>query len=451
MIESLFKEQKAYFKTDQTKPYAFRLEMLKKLKTMIESNSEAIEGALKIDLGKSPFEAYTTEVGFTLHSVNMAIRNLKGWMRKKRVRTPIYQLFTRSYVMPEPKGTVLIIGPYNYPFQLIIEPLIGAMAAGNTAILKPSEFPKATEALVERLINETFDPAYIKVITGDHTVTSKLLDHPYDHIFFTGSTRVGQIVYEKAAKHLTPVTLELGGKSPTIIDETAPLKVAARRIVFGKFINAGQTCIAPDYIYVQETVKDAFIKVLKETINQFYPDDHTFGSIINERHFDRLTSMIDPSKVAYGGQSDRKTLHIPPMVMDHVTRADDVMKEEIFGPILPVMTYQSIDDVISDLKAHEKPLALYLFTKDKAVEKKVFGSLSFGGGAVNDTLMHVSNPYLPFGGVGASGIGTYHGKYSFTTFSHMKGYVKKRLFADPPIAYPPYTKAKEALVRRVMR
>jgi aldehyde dehydrogenase (NAD+) len=451
MIESLLNEQKTYFMTDQTKSYAFRLEMLKKLRTMIMSNGEAIEDALKKDLGKSSFEAYTTEVGFTLHSVNMAIKHLKGWMRKKRVRTPFYQLFTRSYLMPEPKGTVLIIGPYNYPFQLLIEPLIGAIAAGNTAILKPSEFPKATEALLEKLINETFDPAYIKLITGDYTVTSMLLDHPYDHIFFTGSTRVGQIVYEKAAKHLTPVTLELGGKSPTIIDQTASLKIAARRIVFGKFINAGQTCIAPDYIYVHETVKDAFLAILKETIDQFYPKDGSFGTIINERHFDRLTALIEPSKVAYGGQVDRESLHIPPIVLDNVTRADAVMKEEIFGPILPILTFQSIDDVIVNLKAHEKPLALYLFTKDKHVEQKVFGSLSFGGGAINDTLMHVSNPYLPFGGIGASGIGRYHGYYSFSTFSHMKGYVKKRLFADPPIAYPPYTKGKEALIRRVMR
>jgi aldehyde dehydrogenase (NAD+) len=451
MTETLIRSQKEYFMTDATKSRDFRVSQLKKLRTMITDNAQAIEEALAKDLGKTPFEAYTTEVGFTLHSLNMAIRNIRKWMKTKRARTPFYQLFTRSYVMPEPKGTVLIIGPYNYPFQLIIEPLIGAMAAGNTAILKPSEFPKATEALLEKMINGTFDPEYVRVVTGDSQVTSELLDHPFDHIFFTGSTRVGQIVYEKAAKHLTPVTLELGGKSPTIIDKTAPLRTAARRIVFGKFINAGQTCIAPDYIYVHEDVKDRFLEVLKETIEAFYPKEAQFGKIINDRHFDRLVRLIDNDKVAMGGETDRKTRHIPPFILKDVTRDDAVMQEEIFGPILPVMTFKTIDEVIRDLKPREKPLALYLFTKDKSVEKTVLGSLSFGGGAVNDTLMHVSNPHIPFGGTGASGIGAYHGVHSFDTFSHHKAYIKKRLFADPPIAYPPYTKGKEKLVRRVMR
>lgn len=450
-MKQIIENQKHFFLSDQTKSYSFRKENLIKLLQFIQSYEKDILDALKKDLNKSRFEAYTTEVGFCMHSLRKSIKQLKKWMRPKRVNTPLYQLNTSSYIVAEPKGTVLIIGPYNYPFQLVIEPLIGAIAAGNTAIIKPSEFAKETEKILVQLINNHFDSSYIHVLTGDQDVTSKLINFPYDHIFFTGSTRVGQIVYEAASKHLTPVTLELGGKSPTIVDETAHIKVAARRIAFGKFINAGQTCIAPDYIYVHETIHDQFIEELNHVIQVMYAHYDDFGRIINLRHFNRLLSLIDSGKTVKKHVIEADDRLISPTLLTDVTWDDPVMQEEIFGPILPVLTYSNLEDVIKLLKTKEKPLALYLFSSSKNAQQRVWSSLSFGGGAINDTLMHVSNPHLPFGGIGASGIGSYHGKHSFILFSHMKGYIKRGTWLDLPIAYPPYSKKKEKLVRRFLK
>ncbi len=450
-MKELFEKQQRFFATRKTYPYEFRKRQLVKLKTMIVDNEEAIKEALKKDLNKSSFEAYTTEIGFVLYSLRKTMKKLKKWMKTKKVKTPVFHTFTKSYVRQEPKGTVLIIGPYNYPFQLMIDPLIGAIAAGNTAVLKPSEFPSHTEKLIQKLINETFSEEYVHVVTGEKETTQALLEQPFDHVFFTGSPRVGQIVYEAASKNLSPVTLELGGKSPAIIAEDANLDVAARRIAFGKFLNAGQTCIAPDYLYVDERVKDRFLEALKTTIDKFYREEKdAFPRIINDRHFERIKNLIEPSKVIKGNHTNKKERYISPTIMDGVTFKDPIMQEEIFGPVLPVLTFKTLEEARKELETKDQPLALYVFSSDKTTQEYFMHNLSFGGGAINDTITHVANPYLPFGGVGKSGIGTYHGKHSFDTFSHVKSYMKKSTRLDPKLPYPPF-KNKEKLVRKLMR
>lgn len=450
-METIVQSQKTLFLSGKTLSYEFRIRQLQKLKQLIINYQDEILEALFKDLHKSRFEAYSTEVGYVLKSLTHTIKGLKKWMKPKKVKTPYYLSATSSYITYDALGTILIIGPYNYPFQLIIEPLIGAIAAGNTVMIKPSEFATYTEKILVKLVNNHFDKDYLYVTEGDYTVTSKLLDSKFDHIFFTGSSRVGQIVYEKASKHLTPVTLELGGKSPTIVDETANLKIAAERILFGKFLNAGQTCIAPDYIYVHDTIHDEFINILNQVINTRYSDMNYFGRIINERHYKRLIGLIDETKMIQKPTVDAETKLISPTVLIDVTWDDKVMQEEIFGPILPVLKYSNLKDLVSLLKTKDKPLALYLFSNDKKNQAYVFENLTFGGGAINDTIMHVSNPYLPFGGIGMSGIGAYHGFYSFKLFSHTKGYVKKATWFDLPIIYPPYTKFKEKLIRKIFK
>lgn len=450
-METIVQSQKTLFLSGKTLSYEFRIRQLQKLKQLIINYQDEILEALFKDLHKSRFEAYSTEVGYVLKSLTHIIKSLKKWMKPKKVKTPYYLSGTSSYITYDALGTILIIGPYNYPFQLIIEPLIGAIAAGNTVMIKPSEFATYTEKILVKLVNNHFDKDYLYVIEGDYTVTSKLLDSKFDHIFFTGSGRVGQIIYEKASKHLTPVTLELGGKSPTIVDETANLTIAAERILFGKFLNAGQTCIAPDYIYVHDTIHDEFINTLNQVINTRYSDMNSFGRIINDRHFNRLTALIDETKVTQEVVTDAQTKLISPTVLKDVTWDDKVMQEEIFGPILPVLKYSNLKDLVSLLKTKDKPLALYLFSNNKHNQRFVFENVSFGGGAINDTIMHVSNPYLPFGGIGMSGIGAYHGFYSFKLFSHTKGYVKKATWFDLPIIYPPYTKFKEKLIKKILK
>ncbi|PII01587.1 aldehyde dehydrogenase [Acholeplasma laidlawii] len=450
-METIVQSQKTLFLSGKTLSYEFRIRQLQKLKQLIINYQDEILEALFKDLHKSRFEAYSTEVGYVLKSLTHTIKGLKKWMKPNKVKTPYYLSATSSYITYDALGTILIIGPYNYPFQLIIEPLIGAIAAGNTVMIKPSEFATYTEKILVKLVNNHFDKDYLYVIEGDYTVTSKLLDSKFDHIFFTGSSRVGQIVYEKASKHLTPVTLELGGKSPTIVDETANLKIAAERILFGKFLNAGQTCIAPDYIYVHDTIHDEFINILNQVINTRYSDMNYFGRIINERHYKRLIGLIDETKMIQKPTVEAETKLISPTVLIDVTWDDKVMQEEIFGPILPVLKYANLKDLVSLLKTKDKPLALYLFSNDKKNQTYVFENLTFGGGAINDTIMHVSNPYLPFGGIGMSGIGAYHGFYSFKLFSHTKGYVKKATWFDLPIIYPPYTKFKEKLIRKIFK
>ena len=450
-MEKILQQQREYFASDATKPYAFRLQQLKKLKRLLQQHQQAIMDALYADLHKGPFEAYTTEVGFNLRSLGHAIKALKSWMKPIRHRGEIFLPFTKAFVQPEPKGNILLIGPFNYPFQLVLEPLIGAIAAGNTAIIKPSEYTPKTEAILETIINNNFDSKYLYVVKGDAKATTELLTLRFDHIFFTGSTRVGQIVYEAASKHLTPVTLELGGKSPTIIDETANIRVAAERIAFAKFTNAGQTCIAPDYLYVQESVKEPFIKALASVIKLRYSDKESFGRIVNDRHYQRLQLLIDPKKVVIQSKANAKEKYLGPTVMDHVQWEDKVMQEEIFGPILPILSFKNIEDVIQVLKTKEKPLALYLFSENKQTQQRVWQSLSFGNGAINDALMQVATTKLPFGGVGQSGFGSYHGKHSFSTFSHHKSYIKKSTKIDLPIAYPPYDQGKLKIIKKLIK
>ena len=450
-MEKIIESQRVFFQSDATKSYAFRIQQLKKLKALLIEHQTAIMDALYADLHKGAFEAYTTEVGFNLRSISQTIKALKGWMKAKRYPGEIFLPFTKAFVQPEPKGNVLLIGPFNYPFQLVIEPLIGAMAAGNTAIIKPSEFTPQTEAIIEKIINTNFPSSYLYVIKGDAKVTSELLKHRFDHIFFTGSTKVGQIVYGAASKHLTPVTLELGGKSPTIIDETANLKVAAERIAFAKFTNAGQTCIAPDYVYVHASIEKEFLQHFKQVIEKRYANSDTFGRIVSDRHYQRLKALIDPEKVAFAIEKPSEAKFIGPTVMTHVSWTDNVMQEEIFGPILPMMTFTSIDEVIQTLKQKEKPLALYLFSENKVTQKQIWQRLSFGNGAINDALMQVASAHLPFGGVGQSGFGAYHGRHSFETFSHHKSFIIKSTKIDVPIAYPPYDKTKLAIIKKLIK
>jgi len=448
-MKQVLDAQKQLFNDQVTKSYAFRFQQLSKLKEAISKRQNDITQALKKDLGKSSFEAYATEIGYTLKSIQFTQKRLKTWMKTKKVKTPFFQLLTKSYIQPEPKGQVLIIGPFNYPFQLVIEPLIGAIAAGNTVFLKPSEFTPNVSKIIGKIINETFDSSYIHVVQGGVEVAQALLDLSFDHIFFTGSTKVGQIIYEKAAQKLIPVTLELGGKSPTIVDETANIKVTARRIIYGKFLNAGQTCIAPDYIYVQHNVKNTLEKALIDTLKEFYPNYDDFTHIVSDQHVQRLKRLINKKKVLYQGNIiDKK---IDPIIMHDVTWDDDVMKDEIFGPILPILTFEHLDEVVDTLKLKPKPLALYVFSESKANINRIFTELSFGNGAINDTIMQVVNPHLPFGGIGHSGIGNYHGKASFDVFSHLKTYVNHSTKYDPAIAYPPYTKKKETFIKKILK
>lgn len=444
IIEQKFYDSKAFFNTQQTKDISFRKEQLKKLSKAIKSYESDILEALYTDLGKNKVEAYTTEIGITLKSIKNARKELKNWTKTKNVDTPLYLFPTKSYIKKEPYGTVLIIAPFNYPFQLVFEPLIGAIAAGNTAIIKPSELTPNVARVIKRLINETFDANYIEVIEGGIEETQTLIHLPFDYVFFTGSENVGKIVYQAASENLVPVTLEMGGKSPVIVDETANIKVASERICFGKFTNAGQTCVAPDYILVHESVKDDLITALSKTLREFYgqniqqsPD---YGRIVNLKHYHRLTSLLNSAQmnIVFGGHSDEDERYIEPTLLDHVTNDSAIMQEEIFGPILPILTYQSLDEAIAFIHQRPKPLSLYLFSEDENATQRVINELSFGGGAINDTLMHLANPKLPFGGVGASGMGRYHGKYSFDTFTHEKSYIFKSTRLESGVHLPPY-------------
>lgn len=444
IIEQKFYDSKAFFNTQQTKDISFRKDQLKKLSKAIKSYESDILEALYTDLGKNKVEAYATEIGITLKSIKNARKELKNWTKTKNVDTPLYLFPTKSYIKKEPYGTVLIIAPFNYPFQLVFEPLIGAIAAGNTAIIKPSELTPNVARVIKRLINETFDANYIEVIEGGIEETQTLIHLPFDYVFFTGSENVGKIVYQAASENLVPVTLEMGGKSPVIVDETANIKVASERICFGKFTNAGQTCVAPDYILVHESVKDDLITALSKTLREFYgqniqqsPD---YGRIVNLKHYHRLTSLLNSAQmnIVFGGHSDEDERYIEPTLLDHVTNDSAIMQEEIFGPILPILTYQSLDEAIAFIHQRPKPLSLYLFSEDENATQRVINELSFGGGAINDTLMHLANPKLPFGGVGASGMGRYHGKYSFDTFTHEKSYIFKSTRLESGVHLPPY-------------
>ncbi len=452
-VATLVASQRAYFQSGKTLPVEYRIEMLKKLREAVARQEAAIAAALKADLNKTPFEAYMTETGMVLDELGYAIKHTASWARTKRVRTPLAQFSARSFIMPEPYGVALIMSPWNYPFSLCLTPLIGAIAAGNCAIVKPSAYAPNVSRLLATMLGALFPADYVAVVEGGREENKALLEQRFDYIFFTGSVSVGRYVMECASRNLTPVSLELGGKSPVIVEKSADIPLAAKRVAFGKYLNAGQTCIAPDYVLVQAEIRDAFVAAVKEAVAAFYPNDDStaMATLVNDKHFARVMGLIKPEKVVFGGGGDAVRRFIEPTLMQDVTWDDPVMQEEIFGPVLPVLTYTDLDDALQKIIARPKPLALYLFTGDKAVEKKVLSRVSFGGGCVNDTIIHVATHHMPFGGVGDSGMGGYHGKRSFDTFTHYKSIVKKHTFMDMPIRYLPYTPLHERLLRLFLK
>jgi aldehyde dehydrogenase (NAD+) len=451
-LQQLVFLQRSFFGTGCTKPLEFRLQQLQQLQQAILSHQGAIVQAAKQDLGRPEFEAYF-EIA-TVSEIKKALKSLKGWMQPQSIATSIDQFPSNAWIQPEPLGAVLIIGAWNYPFQLIMSPLVGAIAAGNCAILKPSEQAPYTAQVIADLIQSTFEPQYIAVVEGDAQVSQQLLAEKFDHIFFTGSTAIGRGVMEAAAKHLTPVTLELGGKSPCIVDAEVHLDHAAKRIVWGKFINAGQTCIAPDYLLVDRRIKPALIAKLKHYTQVFYGENPAtspdYGRIINPRHFSRLASFLDNGKPIVGGQADADTRYIAPTILDEVSWEAPIMQEEIFGPILPVLEYGELEEAIASINARPKPLALYFFSNNAKKQAQVLQTTTSGGVCLNDTVMHVGVMDLPFGGVGESGIGRYHGKTSFDTFSHYKSVLKKSVWLDLNWRYAPYTMAKLKQIKRIV-
>ena len=449
-INAIVEKQRGYYASGATLPVEHRIEALKKLRQALLDNEQAIAAALKQDLGKAAEESYMCETGLVISEISYLLRHIRRFSREKTVATPLAQFASRSYRKPMPYGVALIMSPWNYPVLLTLDPLVDALAAGNTAIIKPSAYSPATSELLQKLVGDIFPPEYVTVVTGGREENNYLLDEKFDCIFFTGSKSVGKMVMEKAAKHLTTVTLELGGKSPCIVHADADLKLAARRIVFGKYLNCGQTCVAPDYILCHESIKDRFVECVKEEIKRQYGKAE-YGKIINRKHFDRVCSLIDPAKVVVGGNSDPDTLQIEPTVMDNVTWEDAVMQEEIFGPIMPVLTYTSIDQVIELVNGRDKPLALYIFAKDKSVIRKVTGRCAYGGGCVNDVVIHLATSSMGFGGVGESGMGSYHGKIGFDTFTHYKSIVDKKTWLDLPMRYQPYSKLYDKMIRMFLR
>ncbi len=450
----LINRHKRFFLTGKTLDVSYRKDQLKAFVNAFKKNEKMLFDAVWTDFHKSEFETFATELGILYSGANHAKNKLSNWTKPKKVLTNLPNLPGSSYIIPEPYGTALVIGAWNYPYLLSLGPLIGAMAAGNTMILKPSELSPHASAAMAKILNENFDQEYLHVVEGGVAETTELLRHKFDYIFFTGSSRVGKIIYKAAAEQLTPVTLELGGKSPCIIEKDASLKVSAKRIAWGKFINAGQTCIAPDYLLVHESVKEKLLGYIVEYIREFYGENPKgnpdFVRIVNAPNFARLTGLIEKEKIYYGGEYDATERYISPTILHNVTWNDPVMEDEIFGPILPVLTYKNLDEIISEINKRPKPLSLYIFTKSKKVQEKVLKQISFGGGTINDTIMHISNERLPFGGVGASGIGSYHGKAGFDTFSHHKSIMKRPTWIDIPLKYPPYNDFNLGLVKKVL-
>ena len=451
VIHHMLEKQREFFRSGVTLPPIYRIEHLRRLRETICANEGKITEALKSDLGKSGFESYMCEVGLVLEEIRYMLKYAYGLSKPRSVSTPLHQFAAKSYIQPEPYGNVLIMSPWNYPFLLTMGPLVDALAAGNTAVIKPSAYSPATSRVIQELVEACFDPAYVAVVTGGRAENQALLEEKFQYIFFTGSQSVGKVVMEKAAQHLTPVTLELGGKSPCIVDETADLKLAARRIVFGKFLNCGQTCVAPDYVWVHESVKEPLIRLIFEQIRVQYGEhpleNPNYGKIISARHFERLLSLIDPKKVVMGGTWDAQRLKIAPTVLDSVTWEDAVMGQEIFGPVLPIMTFTELEDVISQLQGKDTPLALYFFSRHRPSIESVTQRIPYGGGCINDTIIHLATTAMGFGGVGESGMGSYHGKTGFDTFSHMKSIVDKKTWIDLPMRYQPYKKTYEKLLR----
>ena len=450
-IKEIVRKQKSFFATNVTLSVPYRLTALEKLKIYIKEHIDEINNAIKADLGKSDFESYMCESGLTLSEISYMISHTRRFAKERWVATPLAQFHSRSFVKPVPYGTVLIMSPWNYPFLLTMEPLIDALAAGNTCIVKPSAYSPNTAKVIEKLIADVFEPEYVACITGGRNENAYLLEEHFDYIFFTGSKAVGREVLKAAAPHLTPVTLELGGKSPCIVDRDADLALAARRIVFGKYLNCGQTCVAPDYIYVEESVKDKFIACIKKEIVKQYGENPLengdYGKIINEKHFNRLVSLIDKDKVIHGGRCDIAKLMIEPTVMDNVTWDDAVMGEEIFGPVMPILTFSSLGELIGMFNTKPHPLAAYYFGKNPKAIRHFTSTLAFGGGCINDTIIHLATTNMGFGGVGESGMGSYHGKVGFDTFSHLKSIVDKKTWLDLPMRYQPYTKLHDKMIK----
>ncbi|MFD0674044.1 aldehyde dehydrogenase [Cohnella sp. GCM10027633] len=453
-LSDIVSRHQTSFREGATRPVAFRVEQLRKLRAAIVRYEPRLLAALKQDLNKSEREAYATEIGIALTEIRVALRGVRRWAKPKRAKTPMTHFGASSRIVPEPYGTTLIVSPWNYPFQLTIVPLVSAIAAGNTAVLKPSELTPTVSGLLAELIGETFPSDYVTVVEGDAQTSAELLRQPFDHIFFTGSPGVGKIVMEAAAKQLVPVTLELGGKSPCIVHRDADIALAARRIAFGKFTNAGQTCVAPDYALVHRDVKEAFVAKLAEAIKSFYGNDPManpeYGRIVNARHWSRLKGYLADGRALFGGGVDEASLKIAPTLLDQVRLDSPIMREEIFGPLLPVLEYGDADEIEAVIEANPKPLALYVFTGSDAFARRLIERIRFGDGCVNDTIMHFGTPYMPIGGVGGSGIGSYHGEYGFRAFSHYKSILKMTNWFDPPFRYPD-SKWGMSVIRKLLR
>ena len=452
-IHEIVESEKHFFRTGVTRGVDFRIDMLKNFRKAIIENDELISAALKADLNKQPFESYMCETGLLLEEINFHIKRLKKWSKTRRVKSGIGQLPGKSYVCPEPYGVVLIMAPWNYPVQLCLMPLVGAISAGNCAVVKPSAYAPESSRVISKLIESAFPTGFVTAVEGGRDANKALLDEPFDYIFFTGSVAVGQTVMEAAAKRLTPVTLELGGKSPIIVDETANLPLAARRIAFGKVLNAGQTCVAPDYLMIEKSVEAPFIEEYKKALASFFPEGDMSGMvrIINDKHFERVCTILDNSgNVVIGGARDAETRFIEPAVLTDVPIDSPAMQQEIFGPVLPVLPYEKLDDCIDFIRSRPKPLALYIFSENKMNQEKVLNSCSFGGGCINDTVIHLASSHMSFGGVGESGMGSYHGKKSFDTFTHYRSVLKQGKL-DVKLRYFPYKSGKEKITRMILK
>ena len=452
-IEAIIQQQQTFFTGGKTLDVEYRLASLAKFRQQILLHEQEINEALKADLNKSPFESYMSEIGIVLDELRFVTKHLRKWARDQRVPTPLSQFKSTSFMHPEPYGVVLIMSPWNYPFMLTLDPLVGAIAAGNCVVLKPSAYSPATSAIITKLAEKSFDPGHVAVVQGGRKENQALLDQKFDYIFFTGGTTVGREVMTKAARHLTPMTLEMGGKSPCIVDATANIPVAAKRLAFGKFLNAGQTCVAPDYLFVHRDVREQLTEELRKNVQEFFGDNPLenpeYPKIINEKHYLRIQGLITGEKVVFGGEARHG--QIAPTLLADVSPEAPVMQEEIFGPVLPMMEYTDLETVISFIRSRPKPLALYLFTNDHQTERKVLDQVSFGGGCVNDTIIHLATSHMPFGGVGESGMGGYHGKFSFDTFSHYKSIVKKATWIDLPMRYHPYTPGNFKLLKMFLK
>lgn len=451
--KQLIANQVDFFNTQETKDIQFRLKALKKLKIVLQKNEDFLYQEIYKDFKKSAFETYATELGVIYHEIDLAIAKMKKWTRKKRVSTGIANLPGKSYIVPEPLGVTLIIGAWNYPYQLSFAPAVAAIAAGCTVILKPSEIAPHTASAMAKLVNDNFVSKYFAVVEGGVSETTSLLENKFDKIFFTGSVQVGKIIYQAAAKHLTPVTLELGGKSPAIVTKGCNIDMTAKRLVWAKYLNTGQTCVAPDYIMVDKDIVAPFLDAIKKYIEKadYKIENQNYTQIINQKNYERLCSLIDSEKIFYGGKCDPEERTISPTVLENVTFSDPVMQDEIFGPILPVITYTSIEEAIGKIQSLSKPLTGYLFTKDRAIKNKVLKEISFGGGAINDAVMQFMEEKLPFGGVGNSGIGNYHGPAGFKTFSHYKSILQKPFWFEPNIKYSPYSTTKLKILKRLIK